>query len=328
MKNLKRVGLYLSALIIVLAMVGCTPKKDVDEGLKGEDAEVTDHVDQAYPIEIEDNFGNKETIESEPMKIVSLAPSNTEILFALGLGDKVVGVTSNCNYPPEATEKEIVGDYNANLEKIVELDPDLVLVYGAGDEGEVKVLRDAGINVLGFMPETIDGVISDIKTIGNITGKSTEADELTKDMMTKKEEILDKVKGQEKVKVFYEIWHDPLMAAGKGSFMDELITLAGGENIAEDADGAYPEYDLEQLVERNPEIYLTSVDDPEISPELQGKTIEAIKMRPGFEEISAIKNNRIYIFEGTEGDVVSRPGPRIIEALELIAKSIHPKVFE
>jgi iron complex transport system substrate-binding protein len=319
MKNLKKFGLYLSLLLVIITIVGCTPKKNVDKDLI--DMEEIQDIDVSYPIEIEDNFGNKETIAKEPMRIVSLAPSNTEILFALGLGNKVIGVTSNCNYPQEATTKEIVGGYEANLEKIVELDPDLVLVYGPGDEGEVKLLRDAGINVLGFMPETIDAVIADIKTIGKITGTSNAADILTKDMINKRDEIIYAVKGKEKVKVFYEIWHDPLMAAGKGSFMDELITMAGGENIAEDADGAYPEYDLEQLVERDPEVYLTSEDTPE-------KTVESIKIRPGFENISAIKNDRIYIFKEAEADVVSRPGPRIIEALELVAKSIYPELFK
>lgn len=319
MKSLKKFGLYLSLLLVIVTIVGCAPKKNVDKDTI--DIEEVQDIDVAYPIEIEDSFGNKEIIEKEPMRIVSLAPSNTEMLFTLGLGDKVIGVTSNCNYPEEATTKEIVGGYEANIEKIIELDPDLVLVYGAGNEGEVKLLRDAGINVFGFMPETIDGVIADIKIIGKITGTSNTADALIKDMINKRDEIVDIVKGQEKVKVFYEIWHDPLMAAGKGSFMDELITIAGGENIAQDADGAYPEYDLEQLVERDPEVYLTSEDTPE-------KTVESVKIRPGFENISAIKNDRIYIFKEAEADVVSRPGPRIIEALELVAKSIYPELFK
>ena len=321
MRKIKNIALYFLLILLVVSLIGCGPKQVVDEDLQVEDILDIEEVVSDYPMEIEDNFGNKETIEDQPMKIVSLAPHNTEILFALGLGDRVVGVTSNCDYPEEATKKEIAGDYTANLEKIVELEPDLVLVYGSGDEEENKILKEAGIKVLGFMPETIEEVIADIKTIGKITGSNEEADKITLAMVSKRDEVIEKVKGQEKSKVFYEIWHEPLMAAGKGSFMDELISLGGGENIAEDADGAYPEYDLEQLVERNPEIYLTSADMPE-------KTIEAIKDRPGYEEITAIKNNRVYIFEGNEANVVSRPGPRIVEALELVAKAIHPEIFE
>jgi iron complex transport system substrate-binding protein len=330
MKNLRRIALFLSLTIVVLAMVGCAPKENDNSKLKvkgieenlNDNSEEKNEQDQSFPIEIEDNFGNKETIEEEPMKIVSLAPNNTEVLFALGLGDKVIGVTSYCDYPAEAATKELIGDYSGNnLEKIVELNPDLVLVYGAGNEEENKVLRDAGIKVLGFMPETIDAVIKDIETVGKATGKSKEAADLIEAMNQKKNDILDKVKGQKEVKVFYEIWHDPLMAAGKGSFMDELITLAGGKNIAEDAEGAYPQYDLEQLIERDPELYLAAQDMPD-------KTAESIKLRVGYENISAIKNDRIYLFEGNEANVVSRPGPRIIEALELVAKVIYPELFK
>ncbi len=326
MKKFKKIALFLSLMLIVLSVVGCTPKKESNEGLKvegveGKNQESNEEV-TSFPIEIEDNFGNKVTIEKEPMKIVSLAPNNTEVLFALGLGDKVIGVTSYCDYPEEAKTKEIVGDFEGNnLEKIVELNPDLVLVYGAGNEEDNKVLKDAGIKVLGFLPETIDAVMQDIETVGKATGKNKEAADLIEAMNKKKNEIFETIKGQEEVRVFYEIWHDPLMAAGKGSFMDELITLAGGKNIAEDAEGAYPQYDLEQLIERDPEVYLASQDMPD-------KTIESIKIRPGYENISAVKNDRIYLFEGNEANVVSRPGPRIIEALELVAKAIHPELFK
>lgn len=325
MKSFKRIALLLS-LIIVLAMVGCAPKENDNNKLKVEDVEgkIEDKNEEtfSFPIEVEDIFGNKETIEEEPMKIVSLAPNNTEVLFALGLGDRVVGVSSTCDYPEEAKTREVVGDFNGNnLERIVELDADLVLVYGPGNEEENQVLRDAGIKVLGFLPETIDSVINDIKTIGKATGKSKEAADLIEAMNQKKNDILDKVKGQEEVKVFYEIWHDPLMAAGKGSFMDELISLSGGKNIAQDAEGAYPQYDLEQLIERDPEVFLAAKDMPE-------KTAESVKLRVGYENISAIKNDRIHLFEGNDANVVSRPGPRIIEALELVAKAIHPELFK
>lgn len=325
MKKFRSLTLFLALMLVLITVVGCAPKNETDKDLKVEDIDSkgNDVMEiKAFPVEVEDSFGNKVTIEEEPMKIISLAPNNTEILFALGLGNKVVGVTSYCDYPEEAKTKEVVGDFDGNnLEKIVELEPDLVLVYGAGDEEDNKILRDAGIKVLGFMPETIDAVIKDIETVGNATGKNKEADELVEAMNNKKDSILEKVKGQEEVRVFYEIWHDPLMAAGKGSFMDELITLVGGKNIAEDTEGAYPQYDLEQLIERDPEIYLAAQGMGDIN-------IESIKVRPGFDVISAIKNNRVYVFEGNEANLVSRPGPRIIETLEVVAKAIHPELFK
>lgn len=328
MKNFKNISIYLLVILLAISLIGCAPKEVVEEDLIVEDIQDVEEVVSEYPMEIEDEFGNKETIEEEPMKIVSLAPSNTEILFSLGLGDKVAGVTSYCDYPEEAATKEIIGGYSQfNLEKIIELEPDLVLAYGPGDEGEKKALRDAGIKVLGFGGETIDEVINDMKIIGKITGNNKEAEEVTAAMILKKNEIVEKIKGQEKVKVFYEIWHEPLQAAGEGSFMGELLILVGAENVAVDEDDdeiekqAYPIFDLEQLIERDPEVYLTSADMPE-------KTIEAIKERPGYGEITAIKNDRVYIFDGDEANIVSRPGPRIVEALEIIARSIHPKLFE
>lgn len=327
MKNIRKIGIYLLLILLVSSLlVGCGSKKQVDENLQGENLG-GEELGLDYPMEIRDPFGNLETIEEEPKKIVSLAPHNTEILFSLGLGEKVVGVTTYCDYPEEARAVEKIGSYGEfNLERIVELEPDLVLVYGRGNEDENKTLRNAGIKVLGFQPESIDEVIEDMRTLGRITGSNEEAVKLTNSMIEKKNEIIEKIRDEEKVRVFYEIWHEPLQAAGEGSFIGELLTLAGGENTGADGDieenmGGYPIFDLEQLIEKNPEVYLTSGNMPE-------KDIESIKDRPGYEEISAIKNNRIYIFEGDEANIVSRPGPRIVEALEIIAKSIHPEIFK
>lgn len=312
--NLRKLSLLLSIILILGTLFGCTPNKENVEGDKETQVQTSN-----YPVDIEDDFGNKVTIEKAPEKIVSLAPSHTEILFSLGLGDKVVGVTSLCDYPEEANSKEKIGDYNTvNLERIIELNPDLVLVYGSGDEDTNNRLKEVGINILAFMPESIDQVIATIEKIGLATGNTDESKKLLDEMLEKKNMIVDKVKEQEKVKVFYEIWHEPLMAAGPGSFMDELITLSSGDNIAKDAEGAYVEFDLEKLVERNPQVYLTSNDLPE-------KTVESISSRPGYESISAIQDGKIYLLDG---NIVSRPGPRIVEALEIVAKSIHPEIFK
>lgn len=326
MKKFKKIGLYLLLGLLILSLAGCKANdKDID-GSNNNPVEDQDELENnkndeisQFPIEFQDDFGNKARIEKRPEKIISLIPSNTEILFALGLGDKIVGLTSNDDYPEQVSKKEIVGDYNgSNLERIVEMEADLVLVYREGNEDDVKILKEAGITVLGFGAESIDGVMKDIEDIGMITGKNKEAKKLVDSMKAKKNEIVEKVKDQDKVKVFYEIWHDPLQAAGKGSFMDEIMTLAGGENIASDAEGEYPKYDLEQLIERDPEVYLTSED-------VADKTVESMKARPGFSEIKAIKNNRVYILDP---NITSRPGPRIVEALELVAKAIHPEVFK
>ena len=168
-KMKKRISLLLVFVLILSTIVACTPKKGVEEpAVKDPVVEEKPLVEEAssFPVEITDDFGNVVVFEKAPEKIVSLAPNNTEILFALGLGDKVIGVTSFCDYPEEALAVEKIGDYNGiNLEKIIELNPDLVLNYGVGNDEENARLKEAGIAILGFMPESIDAVINTINTI-------------------------------------------------------------------------------------------------------------------------------------------------------------------
>lgn len=315
----KRIALFLVFALVLISVAACTPKKVEEPEVPIVDEKPPVEEVGEYPIEITDDFGNMVKLEKAPDTIISLAPNNTEILFALGLGDKVVGVTSFCDYPEEALAVEKIGDFNGiNLEKIIELNPDLVLNYGPGDADDNARLKEAGIQMLAFLPESIDAVINTINTIGHATGSTEQSKELTNNMMAKKDEILDLVKDADKKKVFYEIWHDPLMAAGPGSFMDGLITLAGGTNIAENAEGDYAQYDLEQLIERNPEVYLTSADMPD-------KTPESMIARPGFENIEAMKTGNVHVLDA---NITSRSGPRIVEALELVAKAIHPELFK
>jgi iron complex transport system substrate-binding protein len=315
----KRIALFLVFALILISVAACTPKKVEEPEVPIVDEKPPIEEVGEYPVEITDDFGNMVKFEKAPDTIISLAPNNTEILFALGLGDKVVGVTSFCDYPEEALAVEKIGDFNGiNLEKIIELNPDLVLNYGPGDVDDNARLKEAGIQMLAFLPESIDAVINTINTIGQATGSTEQSKELTNNMMAKKNEILVLVKGADKKKVFYEIWHDPLMAAGPGSFMDQLITLAGGTNIAENAEGDYAQYDLEQLIERNPEVYLTTADMPD-------KTPESMMARPGFENIEAMKTGNVHVLDA---NITSRSGPRVVEALELVAKAIHPELFK
>ncbi len=265
-------------------------------------------------ITVEDDYGNIIQLDKVPEKIISLSPSTTEILFALGLDDEIVGVTDYCDYPEEALSKEKVGGFaEANLEKIISLGPDLVISSGNEDKDHGKILYDADIQVATFNSGSIEAVFQEIIRVGDLTGKKEEAEKLVKDLKSKKDEIVKEVENKPRKKVFYEVWHDPLTAAGKGSFMDELISLAGGENIAGNIDNPYPEYSLEALIDKNPEVYITTSGGI-------GKTKEDIKSRLGYENIDAIKNDRIFL---VDENIVSRPGPRIIQALEIIANSIH-----
>lgn len=319
MDNMRKkiISIAMIILLVLILIVGCTVKEQNPNN--NENSVSPEESSDIYPMEVEDGFGNKVTIEKQPTKIISLAPSHTEILFALGLNNEIVGVTNYCNYPEEASAKERVGDaFNVNIETILELNPDIVIQYGPGKEDVNSKLRNSGIALLSYEPESIDEVIDLIEEIGEITNTMIQAKAITVDMMSKRDYITNRVSQiEEKAKVFFEIWDEPLQAAGPGSFVDELIHLAGGENIASDAESAYAQFDLEQVIERNPDVYL-------MSEELETKTLDSVKSRPGYSEINAIKNDRVYILDS----LISIPGPRIVDGLEIVARSIYPELFE
>ncbi|MEW6189241.1 MAG: cobalamin-binding protein [Actinomycetota bacterium] len=273
-----------------------------------------------FPITLEDDLSRKVVIEKEPKRIVSLAPSNTEILFALGLGDRIMGVTTYCDYPEEAKVKDKIGGFKSvNIEKVVSLKPDLVLATGGVQEPIVKELERLKITVFALDPKNLGDIISGIREVGRLTGKTEAAERIVKKMQSVMEDVKEKVaelKGK-RPKVFYEVWNEPLMTAGPGTFMNDLIRLAGGENIAADAKTQYPQYSLEMLIERDPDVIIASkgsMGDP-------GK----IEEREGWENISAVKNGRVHVIDE---NLVVRPGPRIVQGLKEVAKAIHPELFK
>ena len=315
----KSISILLIILLALGLFVGCTPKTEESVG------EVTK--DGLYPMEIVDGLGNTVIITKKPERMISIAPSQTEILFALGLEDKIVAVSDFCDYPEAALAKEKVGSsWTTNTEKIIELTPDIVFVFGEGQAEANEQITAAGITIVKFEPESIDEILAAIEIIGKIAGTEYEASKLIADMKGKRDELVAKVKDQPTKKVFYQVWDEPLMTAGPGSFIDELITLAGAINIAADADGAWPMYSAEALVEKNPEVFILPAhvggNMALSTAEVEG-LMKEVKSRPGYEAIAAIQNDRI---ETVEPNIVSRPGVRIIEALELFVKAIHPEL--
>lgn len=262
---------------------------------------------------------------SEINTIVSTAPSNTEILFALGLGDKVVGVTSYCNYPPEVTERvnlgnlTIIGGFSTiNIEKIFALKPDLVLATGGVQNQSVEKLRNLNLTVMVLDPKNVSDILDNINYVGNITGKQKVAQELTDNMKGRIERIISRNISQ-KPRVFYLLWNDPLMSAGPGTFINDIIQLDGGTNLAEDAKIAYPVYSLETLIYRDPEVIIVNLGHGDSGP-----TVEWVKTQQLWQKMSAVKNNRVY---GIDADIITRSGPRIVDALEKVARYIHPEFY-
>ncbi|EAE1299183.1 ABC transporter substrate-binding protein [Listeria monocytogenes] len=253
-------------------------------------------------IEVKDATGNTITLEEAPTKIVSLMPSNTEILFALDLGDKVKGVTAYDDYPKEAQKVEKVTSTSVDTEKIIAIKPDLVLGHEsmlATEKDAYQLLKDAGINVF-VVPDATDlkAAEKSIITVGKLTGKEKEAKEVTDSMEEQKVAIEKKAKElKTSPKVWIEISPD-LYTAGKGTFMNEMLELAGGTNVVTES-GFIP-YNEEKVVELQPDIILSVYPDAKAT----------IQKRAAWKDIPAVKNDKIYEMDANK---LSRPGPRLLE---------------
>ncbi len=274
-------------------------------------------------ITVVDDAGRTVKITGVPGRIISLAPSNTEILFALGLGDKVVGVTDFCDYPEEALEIEKVGFVEINLEKIVELEPDLVLYIGGTAQLEkAQTMEDLGLTVLVLAATEIEGIFADIELVGQATGTEDEAAHLVSELRAQMEEVLSGVAQAERQPlVFYELdATDPTRpwTAGPGSFIDALIGMAGGVNLGAIAEMEWAQFSTEEIIAQDPEIII-------LGDANYGVTVESVEERPGWGVITAVKEGAIYPIDD---NLVSRPGPRIVDGLEALARIIHPEIFK
>ena len=274
-----------------------------------------------FPMTITDNLNREVTILKQPERIISLAPANTEILFALELGEKVVGVTNICNYPPQVQQKENIGDYdNPNLEKIIELEPDLILASHGNPRELIDQLEELNYTVVGLNSKNVDDIISSISMVGKITDNVIEAAKLTEEMEARIEAVLSETSSlveNNRPRVLYVVWYKPLWTAGSGTFIDELIQKAGGINIAGDIAG-WPQMNLEIVLEKNPQVVILGEGHP-------GGLVETVKNEEVLWKTDAFEYKQIYIIDA---DIVSRTGPRIVDALEEMARIIHPELFK
>ena len=260
-----------------------------------------------------------------PKRIVSTAPSVTEILFALGLGDRVVGVTNFCNYP-EATQSvaKIGGFSNPSLEAIVALEPDLVVGSWGNPMAMVDQIERLNIRWIGIKIQSVEDVLSAILTIGKQTGKGVEAKSLVEGFRKRIRRITNKTKRlspEQRPRVFWGGWNEPIYTAGPGSFINDLIEMAGGRNIAGDAKQPWPRYSLETIVAADPEVFLCG-HDPE-GYATDAEALSALRSRRGWKDITAVKTGRVYLMRS---DAFLRPGPRLVDALEQMAATIHPEL--
>jgi iron complex transport system substrate-binding protein len=277
----------------------------------------------AYPVTLTDDAGREVVLDAEPERIVSLAPSNTEIVCALDACDLVVGVTDFDDYPSEVAdiEKVVVGS-QVDVEAVVAAEPDLVIA--AGNEFTpttvIEQLIGLGLPVMTLYPESLDEIYADIELVGEALDRGDAAADLVGDMAARVEDVRTTVADLERPRTFYEVgvFEGAIYTAGEGSFLASLIETAGGEPITGDA--LSTSIDLEDLVAADPELILLgdAAYDPSITP-------ETVAARPGWETMTAVADGRIVVM--TEDLVITRPGPRIVDGLEALARAIHPDAF-
>jgi len=266
-----------------------------------------------------DDYGRTVAVPKNPQKIISLAPSTTEILYAVGLGDKVIGVDEYSDYPEEAKNKTKIGSYlTPNLEIIISLKPDLILASDMTSKDSVVTLEEKGLTVVVLTPKTIKGIFQDIRLVGLIGNKNDEANNLADNLEQRIDVVTSKTSNSSlnRPRVYVEYY--PYWTYGPGSFGNDLILMAGGRNIAATTVTAYSEITNEFLVASNPEIIIFTIG-PHAST-----TIKDIKSRTGWDDTDAVKYDKIYTIDD---DIISRPGPRIVDALEQLAELIHPELF-
>lgn len=267
-------------------------------------------------IKAKDDRGKWIILSQTPHRIISLAPNLTEIIYFLELEEKVIAVSTMCNYPPEVAAKPRVGGFNPSVEKIISLQPDLILATTAGNRREsIRQLELLGQSVFVTSAKNIDDIFHSIIKIGSITGKKELAVLKIKELRERMKRITSRVKGLPRRRILYLIWHQPIMTAGGNTFLNNLIWLAGGESISRDIKQNIVQLSREEIIKRDPEIiFLPDLKDKKLAEQFMQKC----------EVLTAVRNGAVY---SLNEDLILRPGPRIVDGLELMAKIIHPEAF-
>ncbi|EST52892.1 ABC transporter substrate-binding protein [Brevibacillus panacihumi W25] len=320
--------------LLAFSLVGCSGQGEPQTQQPSAPAQQTeasqptgnDQVAQqtVYPLTITDATGKTITIEKAPQRIVSTSPAETEILFALGLGEQVVGVSDYDDYPAEAKEKPKVGGVvKPNEEAILSQSPDLVIGGISMDKQVAEKMQSLGLPMYITHPSSVEDIMNNILTMGKITNRQAQAEEVVAGMkadIAYVTEAVQNVKAEEMKKVYLEF--APGWTVGKGEFMDELITIAKGVNIAADTQG-WNQINEEKILQENPDVILYASG---MTDEQTGKKLEQIiQSRSGWNTITAIKEEKLY---GMDENMLSRPGPRITKGLIEVAKAIYPDLVK
>lgn len=271
------------------------------------------------PFQGLDALGRSVRLSRRAQRIISLSPAVTETLFAIGAGASLVGRTDFCDYPPEVAQKPSVGGFSGNtisVERIVSLKPDLVILSAEMHGKIIDILDRLSIPSFAMEPHTFAQVYQDIQTLGKLSGHRTEAEKVVETMQEKIALVQRRVSSMPRIRVFWELWDDPLMTTGSFTFISEAVFLAGGKNIFDDLPERWPTVSLEQIIIRKPEWILSATDHGD------RVNLQAITKRSGWSSIPAIQQGHVGLIDS---DSISRGGPRLADAVQAIAQLIHPE---
>ncbi|MEX0710124.1 MAG: ABC transporter substrate-binding protein [Chloroflexota bacterium] len=323
-----RLRALLFPSLLALAVAGCAPASSGSPGPSLPGSSPTDAVPSdggvTFPLTLTDDAGRSVTIPADPERIVSLAPSNTEIACALDACEQLVGVTDYDDYPAMTADlPEVVIAAQVDVEKVVAADPQLILAAGneLTSSSVITQLADLGYPVLVLYPEDLDELYADITLVGRALDAEAAADDLLTDMRARAQAVVEAVAGAERPRTFYEVglFEGTIYTAGEGSFLASLISLAGGEPVT--GDPLSTSLQLEDLVAADPELIL--LGDAAYD---RSVTAASVAARPGWDGLAAVQSGQIVPI--LDDLVVTRPGPRIVDGLEALASAIHPERFE
>ncbi len=272
---------------------------------------------EARAARFQDALGREVVLEKPPQRIVALAPSLTEILYALGLGERVVGVTAFSDYPPQASHKPKVGSYaRVNVEQVLSLNPDLVLATKDGNKPRtVRLLERAGIPIFVVNPRNVRQALETISSVAAICGAAEAGRRLEAGLRKRMEAVQHTIQGLALPLVFLQINIQPIMSVNRNTFHHDVIRLAGGKNMTADAVMTYPRIGIEEVIRRKPEVIIIS------SMERGGRFLQARTEWLKWPAVPAARHGRVYLMDS---DLLDRPSPRLIQGLEIMARLLHP----
>jgi iron complex transport system substrate-binding protein len=316
----RKIILLLAAFTMVVFVAACGQEASQSGSTTGDTSgDGGGTTASTFPVTVTDSLGRKVEIEQRPEQIGSLAPSATETLFAVGAGNRVAGVTTADDYPQQVESIEKIGDYQqTNTEKIASLGIDVIIQSfdGYTKEQAEDLEQKTGAKVVALNPTSVDEAIDSVSQVGKVVGNTEKAQVVEERLRSELNQLEQKLEGVSEPTVFYELGYDPLFTVGPGSFVQDAIQIARGENVTADAQQAYPQYSTEKLLQDDPEYYLAGRSS--------GATVESIVSRPPYSSLQAVQQDKVFVIND---DLVNRPGPRIVDGVREIAETIHPEVF-